>query len=532
MREITGGEIVARTLRHMGAEVIFSVSGNQILPIYDAIIDTELRLIHMRHESAAAYAAAAFAEMRDAPGVALVSAAPAFLAALPGVATCREMELPLLFLNGAGRMAEVGTGGFQDFDYAGAAQTACKATFQVTAAARIRPTLIQAWHLAQADVPGPVHVSLPVDTLLAAMPDEIGAGMEEAPAPPRLTAADEAALADIAARLSQAVRPVIAARPSAARGPTGILLRALASRLGITPVVTEAPRGLGDLKYREAIRRYAESDCALVIGPADFAVGFLDPSVIASSGAVLLIDAPGDPVPRRTPRIHLQVPPLLALTHLAATVTPAARVAGSEPTVAPSGDRGEESTTAMLAGIHPLQVAVELRAALESDDVIVLDGGEFAQWIRFGLRDIPNRVLWNSKLGGIGGSIPLALGIAAAGHRGRTIVVVGDGAAGYHLSEFETAVRHELPFVAIVGNDERWAAEWHMQVSRYGVERARATDLSPARYDVVARGFGATGDDIHDLASLRAALATRLAERGPACLNVHLLPIPSPAVQA
>lgn len=532
MSEITGGQIVARTLRDLGAGVLFSVSGNQILPIYDAIIDAKLRLIHMRHESAAAYAAAAFAEMRDAPGVALVSAAPAFLAALPGVATCRHMELPMLFLNGAGRIADVGAGGFQDFDYESAARTACKATFQVTAATQIRRILIQAWHLAQSHVPGPVHVSLPVDTLLAVTRDETGMRVEDKPVSPRLTPAEESALATIAARLSQASCPVIVARPSAARGAAGVALRTLVSCLGITPVITEAPRGLGDLKYGDAIRRYVESDCALVIGPADFTVGFLNPSVIAASGEVMLIDAPGDPAPRRSPQIHLQVPPRLALTYLAATVTPVARVSGSQSPVARSSDSVEDSTTAMPAGIHPLQVALQLREFLEPDDVIVLDGGEFAQWIRFGLRDITNRVLWNSKLGGIGGSIPLAVGIAATGHRGRTIVFVGDGAAGYHLSEFETAVRYGFPVVAIVGNDGRWAAEWHMQVSRYGAERALATDLSPARYDAVARGFGATGDDIHDLPSLRAALATRLAEGRPACLNVHVPSIPSPAVQA
>ncbi len=279
MGEVTGGEIIARTLRDLGADVLFSVSGNQILPIYDAIIDAGLRLIHLRHESAAAYAAAGFAELRDVPGVALVSAAPAFLAALPGVATCRQMELPMLFLNGAGRTAEVGAGGFQDFDYASAARTVCKATFAVTAAGQIRPILTRAWRLARAHVPGPVHVSLPVDTLLALAHDEAGMGVEDEPVFPGPTPAEASALDAIAAAL-----------------------RTLASRLGITPVVTEAPRGLGDLKYGEAIGRYAGSDCALVIGPADFAVGFLDPAVIATHGDVLLIDAPGDPVPRRSPR--------------------------------------------------------------------------------------------------------------------------------------------------------------------------------------------------------------------------------------
>jgi acetolactate synthase-1/2/3 large subunit len=245
---------------------------------------------------------------------------------------------------------------------------------------------------------------------------------------------------------------------------------------------------------------------------------------------VLLIDAPGDPPPRHSPHTHLRIPPSLALAYLAENIVPVARVQGRDAdTVSPSGP---PEADAAEAGVHPLQVALQVRDVLQPDDIIVLDGGEFAQWIRYGLRDIPNRVFWNSKLGGIGGGIPFAVGIAATGHPGRTIIFVGDGAAGYHLSEFETAARYSLPIVAIVGNDGRWAAEWHMQVSRYGPDRAVATNLLPARYDAVARGFGAMGDDIHDLATLRVALAEGLTARQPTCLNVHVPSAASPAVQA
>ncbi len=183
-------------------------------------------------------------------------------------------------------------------------------------------------------------------------------------------------------------------------------------------------------------------------------------------------------------------------------------------------------------GVHPLEVAAHVRSVLQPDDVIVLDGGEFCQWIRMGLRDIPNRVLWNSRFGGIGGSIPMALGVSATGHPGRTIALLGDGAAGYHFSEFETAARYGFPFVAIIGNDARWAAEWFQQVNCYGLDRTFETALSPARYDHAAVGFGATGTHVTDTAALGHALAASLSAKGPVCLNVRVLSLCSPAVEA
>src|ERR1043166_8131073 len=98
--KVTGGQAVADVLRELGAATIFSVSGNQILPIYDAAGDSGLRIIHIRHESAAAFAAAGMSELTGQPGVLLTSAGPGFLAALTAVATVRAMELPLMFMSG------------------------------------------------------------------------------------------------------------------------------------------------------------------------------------------------------------------------------------------------------------------------------------------------------------------------------------------------------------------------------------------------------------------------------------------------
>jgi acetolactate synthase I/II/III large subunit len=159
----------------------------------------------------------------------------------------------------------------------------------------------------------------------------------------------------------------------------------------------------------------------------------------------------------------------------------------------------------------------------------VLDGGEFCQWIRLGLRDIPNQMLWNGKLGAIGGSIPMALGARVSAPSRRVIAVLGDGSAGYFLSEFETLSRYGLKITAVIGNDARWAAEWHMQVARYGPERTFDTELTPARYDLAAQGFGAVGFNAGRRTELRSALSAAFESSVAACVNVRVAAVRSPA---
>ena len=106
---------------------------------------------------------------------------------------------------------------------------------------------------------------------------------------------------------------------------------------------------------------------------------------------------------------------------------------------------------------------------------------------------------------------------------------MGDGAAGYHLAEFETAVRHNLGFIAVIGNDARWGAEWHLQADRYGPDRTFDTDLTPARYDLAAAGFGARGFHAENVEEFTRALAAAAGLAVPACIDVHIQSVRSPS---
>ncbi|MGH7714743.1 MAG: thiamine pyrophosphate-dependent enzyme, partial [Vulcanimicrobiaceae bacterium] len=373
-----------------------------------------------------------------------------------------------------------------------------------------------------ASIPGPVHVMVPADVAAkgANRIAETLARLAPRREPRSLSAPDRKKLAHIAQGLASAQRPVVIVRPSANRGRTGEALSELAGRLGITPVVMESPRGSEDLKYRAQTLRYADADYALVVGPADFAVHFLSTKTLASKGSVALIDAAGDPEPQRVLDAHTQIDPSLAFREIVAHLPEARRPRWV------NGDAAQVVESAQGA-MHPFRVGETLRETLGPGDLVVLDGGEFCQWVRFALSPLPNEVVWNSRLGAIGGSIPVALGAAIAQPRRRIVALVGDGAFGYHLAEIETAVREGVRLTIVVGNDERWGAEWHTQREKYG--RAVATMLGNVHYDGVARGFGARGFEVVSETDLRDALAQARETENVACLNTRISSVRSPA---
>jgi acetolactate synthase-1/2/3 large subunit len=109
------------------------------------------------------------------------------------------------------------------------------------------------------------------------------------------------------------------------------------------------------------------------------------------------------------------------------------------------------------------------------------------------------------------------------------IAVLGDGTFGFHMSEFDTAVRHNLPFVAIVGTDSSWNAESQIQLRDYGRDRMHSCSLLPTRYDQVATALGGHGEMVDKAENLPGAIERAIASGKPACVNVMIESIASPA---
>jgi acetolactate synthase-1/2/3 large subunit len=181
--------------------------------------------------------------------------------------------------------------------------------------------------------------------------------------------------------------------------------------------------------------------------------------------------------------------------------------------------------------LHPVQMLRPLQAVLDGhpDSVLVCDGGEIGQWATACL-SAPHRVI-NGVAGSIGSGLPFALAARSALPGAPVLAVMGDGTVGFHVAEFDTALRYRLPFVCVVGNDARWNAEYQIQLRDYGAGRLIGCELLPTRYDAVARAFGGHGEHVGDAAGMAPALERALGSGLPSCVNVMIEGLAAPQIR-
>src|SRR4051794_23437007 len=163
--KVTGATFVARTLAQANVGPIFTLSGNQILPLYDAGLDEGFRFVDGRHETAVAHMADAWGRLTSSPGVCLVTAGPGHTNALTGLATAHLAESPMVLLSGGSPVGQAGRGAFQEMDQVAAARPLCKAAWRAISVTELPDLIVRAWRTALEGIPGPVHLTLPVDLL-------------------------------------------------------------------------------------------------------------------------------------------------------------------------------------------------------------------------------------------------------------------------------------------------------------------------------------------------------------------------------
>jgi acetolactate synthase-1/2/3 large subunit len=162
------------------------------------------------------------------------------------------------------------------------------------------------------------------------------------------------------------------------------------------------------------------------------------------------------------------------------------------------------------------------------ESVVICDGGEFGQSAQ-ALTCGTARVI-NGVSGAIGGGLPYAMAAPVARPGATVFALSGDGSIGFHFAEFETAARHGLPFVMVIGNDQCWNAEHQIQLRDYGEGRLSGCGLTAARYDLAAEAMGAHGEFVTKAAELWPALERAVASGRPACVNVMIEGLPAPVV--
>jgi acetolactate synthase-1/2/3 large subunit len=184
--------------------------------------------------------------------------------------------------------------------------------------------------------------------------------------------------------------------------------------------------------------------------------------------------------------------------------------------------------------IHPFRLAREVSAFVADDGALVVDGGETYVWGQLALSARrPGRFLGHGYLGCLGTGLPFGLAAKLALPEERVLVLTGDGSVGLNFSEFDTAVRHNLPIVVVINNDQAWGMCKHEQVVRLGKDRVVATELGATRYEKAAEAFGVHAEFVEDGSEIIRAIERAFASGRPACVNVMTDPdVISPLIQA
>lgn len=513
----TGAQCLVDALAAHGVKYLFTLSGNQILSIYDATVGRDIALVHTRHEAAAVHMADAWGRLTDQPGVALVTAGPGHCNAVSALYGALMSESPVVLLSGHAPRNQLGTGAFQEMDQVGAARPVTKAAWLAESADTLGDDIARALTLATTGRPGPVHVSLPGDVLETIV--ENGPRMS-APAPQPVADPSVAAVRETLGLLAEAKRPLIIAGPAMGRGARWRAVTALAELTQVPALVMESPRGVNDPSLRAAAACLPDADLVLLLGKKlDYTLRFGRPPGFAADVRFLHLDFDGAGDPAAT------VDAILRVAHERNwRRTEWADEIETARTALPSG--WDDLQRSPRAPMHPVRLCAALQPHLDRGAVLVSDGGEFGQWAQAAL--VAQTRLINGPSGSIGSALPMAIAAKVA-HPDRTIITtLGDGTFGYHALEFDTALRYGLPIVAIVGNDARWNAEYQLQLQQYGADRTVGCELLPSRYERIVEALGGHGECVERPEELAPAVARAIASGRPACVNVAIDGVPAP----
>ena len=542
---LRGADIVAQSLERLGSRTVFTLSGNHIMSIFDAAIEAKLELIHTRHEAAAVHMADAWGRLTGEPGIAMVTGGPGHANAVGALFTALSAESPMVLLSGHAATWELGRGGFQEIRQADMAAPVAKASWTAKSAASLGEELGEALRIAKSGRPGPVHLSLPSDLL----DETVEANAIRWPDAAKVKSPERVALSDgaadaVLAVMAGAKRPVILAGPHLSSRKGRDLLKRLELATGAPAAVIESPRGANDATLGAFGDVVKQADLILLLGKAlDFTLKWATGPAFAADVKIISLDPDGALVARAANEKGANLAfGAVADTHAAGdALLRRAAVSGRKPDLSWLRDARSlmDSRPESWAGLkgqnpgrlHAAEVFRALRPIVERDPetLLICDGGEFAQWGQ-SLLPVDKRLI-NSVAGSIGASLPFAIAGRVLDKKAPVIAVMGDGTFGFHMSEFETAVRHGTPFVAILGNDACWNAESQIQKRDYGADRMHGCALLPARYDQVVSALGGHGELVDKIGDLVPAVERALASGKPACVNVQIESIAAPIIR-
>lgn len=517
-----GGDLALAALRGYGVDELFTLSGGHVFPLYDAAVDQGVRIVDVRHEQTATFAAEGTAKLTRRPGLAVLTAGPGVTNGVSAVTTAAFNGSPLVVIGGRAPQERWGAGSLQEFDHVPVMAPITKRSATVTDPATMALDVGGAAALALEPHRGPVFLDLPLDVVFA----ETEGDVPDAAAP-RGPAPDPDEVARAAALLARAERPALIAGSDVYWEGAWDALRAAVEALGIPTFVNGLGRGCLPADHDLAFSRTrsllkAEADVVCVVGtPLDFRLSF---GRFGDAQVIHVVDSPE----QRAAHVDVAASPA---GDLATVLTGFADHAGDRVDHGPWIERLRDAEREALAGdepllaadadpIRPTRVYGELRRRLDRDAIVVNDGGDFVSYSgKYVDSFTPGCWMDPGPYGCLGTGLGYSMAARIAHPDRQVVLLLGDGAAGFSLMDVDTLVRHDLPVVMVVGNNGIWGLEKHPMQMLYGYDVA--ADLQPGtRYDEVVGALGGAGEVVERPDDIGPALDRAFASGAPYLVNV------------
>jgi len=546
MEKIIGGKLAADALIERGVKYIFSISGGHITPIYQFLENSGVKIFATRHEQAAVFMAEAMARMTRKPAVAMVTAGPGFTNALSGIASARLSNAPVILIAGCVGLETTEKLDLQDMTQLPVIQPMVKKALVCHNAERVPEFIDMAFRYAANGRPGPVYLELPCDMLNAAA-DMTKVRKYGSEVTARMV--DRAGAARIVDMLSQAKKPIVIAGSGAWYSDAGDELVAFVEKTGIPAFTLGGGRGVipdthplcfeSSLAIRPGASFVAnvQSDLVLFLG-SRLSLFYIFGDIFPKTAKFIQVDIEAEEIGRNR-AVDLGV-----VSDIKAMLAELVRVVDERkagPKLAKQYAEWVETVRAAdVAGkaqakpnwekegapIHPLRLAREINDFMDrEDDIVAADGGDTATWMGM-TRTVrkAGHYLDYGLYGCLAVGLPYANAAKLLYPDKRVLVVIGDGSVGFNFMEFHTAIRNNLPIVAVVANDTLWGMIAHSQQLRLGHAIKDGTELGLVRYDKMVEALGGFGAFVEKPEDIRPAIEAAFKSGKTACINVMVDP--------
>ena len=531
MSKVSGGALAAQVMKREGIECLFGIIGGHIYPIVEGCVEQGIKVIDVRHEESGAHMAEAWALTTGKPAACIGTAGPGFTNMLTGIANAFLGSSPMLAIGGRAAIHEFDTGALQDFVQLDIIKPMTKFARSIYQTERIPEYVGMALRQATAGRPGPVYLEMPMDRVFA----EVDASSLDIPARYRVESAPGGNPVDIERAvdlLDKAERPVVVAGGGVWWSQGQNELQAFVEKVN-APFYTRAagrgcvaddhPLSMGGALGPLPAGAFAAADVAVIVGTR-FNFTFEAKNLPANLKVIRVDIEQAALCDGRTPDIGIVGDAKTILRQLTDGVRKASHKEWVEQL-----KTGREQVIQMMAPllnsdqvpIHPLRLFSEIAKFVDKDTILSVDGGDMCVWGNLVLPATgPGQFLSivSSILGCLGIGVPFGIAAKVAHPDKKVIVTTGDGSFGLTMSEYDTAIRHNIPIVTVIGNDGCWGMIQRPMKRDRGA--AVACQLAPRRYDKIVEAMGGHGEFVEKPDDIGPAIQRAIDSGIPACVNV------------